>query len=172
MTRVLSMRLQEPQMGRLQRLARRLGRTPSETGALLLEEALRRAEFGMIDFRDSPAGRQAYVQGTGLAVWETVEIVQSYAGDTDRAAAHLHWPVARVRAALGYAEAFPEEITTARADNAAYDALAVSRMLPGTTVFSVGSAVGSAVGNAAGNAVGNAAPPDHARRPARRRRTD
>lgn len=137
MTQVVSMRLHEPQMGRLRRLARRLGRTPSETSALLVEEALRRAEFGMIDFRDSSAGRQAYVQGTGLAVWEVVDVAHAYDGNVERTAAHLHWPVVRVRAAVSYAEGFPEEIAAAREDNAAYDAAAVSRLLPGATVFSV-----------------------------------
>jgi hypothetical protein len=37
-----------------------LGRTSSETGAILLEESLRRDEFGFIDFRDSALGRQAH----------------------------------------------------------------------------------------------------------------
>src|SRR5205085_8080558 len=38
MSRVVSMRFREGTMERLQRLARRWGRTPSEAGALLIEE--------------------------------------------------------------------------------------------------------------------------------------
>jgi predicted DNA-binding protein len=60
-SKVVSLRFGSQQMERLQRVARRLGRTPSETGALLVEEALRRTEFALIDFRDSIVGRQVYV---------------------------------------------------------------------------------------------------------------
>jgi len=36
----------------------------------LIEEGLPHAEFPAIEFRDSAAGRQAYVVGSRLAVWE------------------------------------------------------------------------------------------------------
>ncbi len=136
MSLVVSMRLKEPQMTRLRRLARRLGRTPSEAGALLIEEALRQTEFGHIVFRDSTAGRQAYLQGSGLAVWEVIDVASHYGMDPIRTARHLHWPDDRVKAALSYANAFPEEIKMAREDNASYDPEAVLRMLPQATVFS------------------------------------
>ena len=135
MSKVVSLRFKDAQIERLSRLARRLSRTPSETGALLVEEGLRRSEFAMIDFRDSPAGRQAYVQGSTLAVWEVAEIADAYGGDAERAAAHLEWPIARVRAALNYAEAYADEIAVARDDNRAYHEQAVKRMLPEATSF-------------------------------------
>ena len=69
MSKVVSMRLKDEQVDRLERAARRLGRSPSEAAALLLEEALRQRDFALIEFRDSPVGRQAYVHGTRLAVW-------------------------------------------------------------------------------------------------------
>ena len=50
---VISLRVSKDQVVRLRRKARRLGRSPSETGALLLEEGLRRDEFAFIDFRES-----------------------------------------------------------------------------------------------------------------------
>ena len=77
-SQVVSISLQEGQMERLRRLARRLGRTPSETSALLVEEALRHAEFGLLEFRDSPVGRQAYVQGSRLAVWQVAQLANQY----------------------------------------------------------------------------------------------
>ena len=67
-THVISSRLEPDQGKRLARKAKQLGRTPSETGALLIEEGLRRDEFAFLDFRDSPVGRQSYVQGSTLAV--------------------------------------------------------------------------------------------------------
>lgn len=139
MSHVVSMRLRDDQMERLRRLAHRLGRTPSETSALLLEESLREAEFAFIEFRDSPAGRQAYIMGTGLAVWEVVMVARSYDGDVAQTAAHLVWPPVKVRAALNYAEAFPEEIAAALEDNnQGFEAL--KRMLPNAELFEVSDA--------------------------------
>jgi predicted transcriptional regulator len=134
MSRVVSLRLQDNQLERLQRLARRLGRTPSETGALLVEEALRRTEFGFVDFRDSAAGRQAFVQGTSLAVWEVMFVARSYAGDVSRTAEHLRWPQPRVQAAFNYAAAYPDEIEAAIRDNE-MDFRAVTQMLPEASLF-------------------------------------
>ena len=139
LSRVISMRFQDHQVERLGRLARRLGRTPSEASVLLVEEALREEEFGYIDFRNSPAGRQAYVKGTTLAVWEIARLAQGYGMNPNQAALHLRWPLYRVQAALQYAEAFPEEIQTAIDDNAAYDFERLSRMLPGAEEFVAGN---------------------------------
>ncbi len=136
-TQVMSLRFAPGQMERLQRLARRLGRTPSETTALLVEESLRRSEFAFIDFRDSPAGRQAYVQGKGLAVWEVMMVAQGYGLDAEKTAAHLEWPVARVQAALSYAQAFPDEIDSALQDNQSYSMERLQRLTPQIRSFVV-----------------------------------
>jgi hypothetical protein len=139
MSQVVSIRLKEGQMERLRRVARQLGLTPSETSARLVEESLRRGEFAFIDFRDSAVGRQAYLQGSSLAVWEVVMVAQCYdALDPERTAEHLRWPVVRVQAALNYARAFPEEIDAAIRDNDAVDFEALSRMLPQATQFVAG----------------------------------
>ena len=137
MSKVVSLRFQEKQFARLRRLARRLGRSPSETGALLVEEALRRSEFASIDFRDSPVGRQAYVTGTGLAVWEVVLVARAYALDAVQTAGHLAWPVPRVQAALNYAAAYPDEVNAALEDHDATDLEALRRLVPQTTPFVV-----------------------------------
>ncbi len=134
-TQVVSLRLKEEQMERLGRAARRLGRTASETGALLVDEALRRIDFGHIDFRNSAAGRQAYVQGSTLAVWEVLMVARSYKMDIDKTAKHLEWPVFRVQAAVNYAKAFPDEINSQLEDNLACDSQSLSRLLPQMTVF-------------------------------------
>ena len=72
---VISMRLPTESGNRLNRMANRHGWTPSDASARLVEEGLRRSEFAFIDFRDSPAGRQAYIQGSTLAVWEVMLLV-------------------------------------------------------------------------------------------------
>jgi hypothetical protein len=127
---VISMRLPEESGKRLKRMANRHGWTPSDASARLVEEGLRRSEFAQIDFRDSVAGRQAYVQGSTLAVWEVLLLVQSYEADLSAVARHLKWPEAKVHAAVNYAKAFPEEIEEALSENAATDLEALKRMLP------------------------------------------
>ena len=132
---VVSLRVSEAQAERLQRKARRLGRSPSETGAILLDESLRRDEFAFIDFRDSPLGRQAYLQSTRLAVWMVVKIARRFGSDVGKTAAHLQRPPAHIQAALNYGKAFPQEIEDAIRDNDSYDFGKVSRMLPQAQLF-------------------------------------
>jgi len=127
---VVSMRLPVESGRRLKRIANRHGWTPSDASARLVEEGLRRSEFAFLDFRDSPVGRQAYVQGSTLAVWEVILLLRSYTGNVAAVAKHLRWPEAKVRAAANYAEAFPEEIDEATADNEATDFRRLKRMLP------------------------------------------
>jgi len=130
---VISMRLPVESGNRLKRMANRHGWTPSDASARLVEEGLRRSEFAFVDFRDSSAGRQAYIQGSTLAVWEILLLVKSYKADVSAVARHLKWPEARVQAAINYAKAFPEEIEGALSENAATDFEALKRMLPQAT---------------------------------------
>jgi len=132
---VISMRLPAESGKRLKRMANRHGWTPSDASARLVEEGLRRAEFGFVDFRDSPAGRQAGIQGSTLAVWEVMLLVRSYKKAVSAVARHLKWPEVKVQAAVNYAEAFPEEINEAMAENEAMDYEMLKRMLPQATEF-------------------------------------
>jgi len=134
---VLSMRLPVESGQRLKRIAKRHGWTPSDASARLVEEGLRRSEFAFLDFRDSPSGRQAYIQGSTLAVWEVMFLLRSYKGNVAAVARHLKWPEARVRAALYYSEAFPAEIDEAMAENDSADFESLKRMLPQAVNFAV-----------------------------------
>ena len=127
---VISMRLPAASGSRLKRMASRHGWTASDASARLVEEGLRRSEFAFVDFRDSAVGRQAYVQGSSLAVWEIMLLVHRYEGDLAAVAKHLRWPQAKVQAAVHYAEAFPGEIEQALAENGAADFMVLKRMLP------------------------------------------
>ena len=129
---VISMRLPADSGNRLKRMASRHGWTPSDASARLVEEGLRRSEFAFIDFRDSAAGRQAYIQGSSLAVWEIVLLMRSYKGDVAAVARHLQWPEARVQAAVNCGEAFGDEIEEALSENSATSFTALRRLLPGT----------------------------------------
>ena len=132
---VISMRLPLKSGQRLKRMANRHGWTPSDASARLVEEGLRRADFAFVDFRDSTVGRQAYIQGSSLAVWEVMLLARDYQDDVRKVARHLRWPEARVQAAFNYARAFPNEIVEALADHDEIDFAALSRMLPQAKEF-------------------------------------
>jgi hypothetical protein len=134
---VVSMRLPNDSAVRLKRMARRHGWTPSDTSARLVEEGLRRAEFALIDFRDSAVGRQAYIEGSSLAVWEVAMLLRGYRKNVEAVAKHLEWPVHRVQAAVNYIETFPDEIKEALADNDAADIKSLKRILPNITESAV-----------------------------------
>src|SRR5262245_60232047 len=96
-TAVLSLRLPNERAESLKRLARRMDRSAAEMAARPVDEGLRRTEFAMIDFRDTPTGREAYVQGTRIPVWRVVTLVREYNGEVRKAAGHLSWPEAKVK---------------------------------------------------------------------------
>lgn len=132
---VISMRLPAASGQRLKKMANRHGWTPSDASARLVEEGLRRSEFAFIDFRDSAAGRQAYIQGSSLAVWELMMLLRAYQEDAEAVAKHLGWPKAKVQAAANYAEAFPGEIHAALTENDDAGFTSIRRMLPQTSEY-------------------------------------
>jgi hypothetical protein len=134
---VVSMRLPSESGKRLKRMANRHGWTASDASARLVEEGLRRAEFAFIDFRDSAAGRQAYVQGSSLAVWEIAMLLRSYKQDVEAVAKHLEWPVFRVQAAVNYIEAYRAEIEGQLKEFDSIDFAALKRLLPNIQEFVV-----------------------------------
>ncbi|MGB8259984.1 MAG: hypothetical protein WCE75_06525 [Terracidiphilus sp.] len=129
-TTVVSMRLPAASAERLKRMARRHGWTASDTSARLVEEGLRRQEFALIDFRDSPIGRQAYIEGSRLTIWQMADLLRAYKQDAGAVAKHLEWPVHKVQAAVNYIEAFPDEIAEQLAEYDAIDFAALKRILP------------------------------------------
>ncbi len=137
MSKVVSTRLQDGTFQRLSRVARILDKTPSDTVATLVEKSLRAMEFALIEFRSSPLGRQAFMQGSSLAVWEVIEISQQYQMNEEKVAEHFERPPEWVKAAFNYAEAYPEEIEFAIQDSQSVTLTGLKRLLPNLEVFSV-----------------------------------
>jgi uncharacterized protein (DUF433 family) len=133
---VISMRLASTDVESLRRIARRWGKTPSETSARLVEEALRMEEFAHIEFRDTTAGRQAFIKGTRLSVWMLIAIANQYGVDVTKSAGHLRWAPELVRAGLNYYAAFRGEIDPVLQENEAYTLEQLGRRLPGVEQFS------------------------------------
>jgi len=137
MTRTLTMRFSDAQAERLERFARDRSADLEQTAVRLIDEALRMADHPTIEFRDSVVGRQAYLRGSTLAVWEVVMLVRERKNDAEATATYLGWPGARVEAALRYAAAYPEEIEAALRETMAFDADALRHLLPGTQVIDI-----------------------------------
>jgi uncharacterized protein (DUF433 family) len=136
MSKVVSVRLKDDQYTRLQRAARALGRTPSESVIVFVEEALREREFAFIEFRETAVGRDAFIRGTRLKVWQIVSFLQDCEGDIQKVADLLEIPIIQVKAAMNYAAAFPEEIDAAIADNSP-SIVELQRLLPNLEIFDV-----------------------------------
>ncbi|MGI8967776.1 MAG: hypothetical protein ACR2GA_01560 [Chloroflexota bacterium] len=127
----MSIRLRPDQLTALERHSRRYHqRSIGATLGLLLEEKLREEEYAQVAFRDSGAGREAYVMGTGLAVWEIMLIARAYGNEPEKTGQHLGIPTSQVDAAFAYAAGFSAEIEAELAENDAMDFEALRRMLP------------------------------------------
>ena len=66
-----------------------------------------------ISCRDSLSGREAYLTGHRVAVWEILD-VHDETQSVQKTASHFGWPRVLVQRALAYAKAFPEEVRSAR----------------------------------------------------------
>jgi uncharacterized protein (DUF433 family) len=95
---------------------RRSGRPRSVVVEELAEEAAKARLHPGIAFRGRP--RRAWVIGSGLDVWEIVELLRSYAGEEEPLLAnHPLLSERGLRTARAYAERFPEEIEALLAEN-------------------------------------------------------
>jgi uncharacterized protein (DUF433 family) len=82
----------------------------------LTEEAARCRRFPGIAFRGDDARRRAWVIGSGLDVWEIVQMSEDF-GSVEALCADTQLTPAQVRIALAYRNAYSEEITGAIEDN-------------------------------------------------------
>lgn len=112
-TVVQSCRIERAHAALLARQAKRRHLEVSTLRSLYLEEKVLEEEFPGIGFRDGAGGREAYVLGHRVAVWEVVD-AQRDLKNVEKLARHFRWPPALVRSALAFARAFPEEIDRQR----------------------------------------------------------
>lgn len=113
-TIVQSCRIEEDHAALLTRQAKRRHLEVSTLSSLYLKEKALEEEFPGIGFRDAAGGREAYVLGHRVAVWEVVDAHEA-AGSVAKTAEHFRWPAALVRCALAYAKAYPEDVAEQRA---------------------------------------------------------
>ena len=96
--------------------ARRTRRSKSAVVEALTEEAVRTRRFPGIAFRGDDARRRPWLIGTGLDIWETVQMFEDF-GSLERLVENAQLSERQVRLALAYRDAYPEEIAAAIAEN-------------------------------------------------------
>src|SRR6266566_196099 len=109
-TKPLSLRVPSDVKTALDLIARRFGTSPATLGADYVTQGVRMSNHPSIEFRQTPAGRMAYVRGVRLPVWLAVQTVEDCAGNAEKASKLLRLPPLLLKAALAYAKAFPKEI--------------------------------------------------------------
>ena len=112
-TVVQSCRVEAEHAALLSRQARRRNLEVSTLSSLYLKEKALEEEFPGIGFRDSAAGREAYLMGHRVAVWEVMDVYKE-AKSIARTADHFGWPEYLVKCALAYAKEFSREIAAQR----------------------------------------------------------
>lgn len=108
-TIVQSCRIEEADAALLSKHAKRRHLDVSTLSSLYLKEKALEEEYPGIGFRDAAGGREAYVLGHRVAVWE-VDGIYRKTKSIAKTADYFRWPAALVRCALTYAKAFAREI--------------------------------------------------------------
>jgi len=112
-TTVQSCRIEAEDAALLSRQAKRRHLEVSTLSSLYLKEKALEEEYPGIGFRDSAGGREAYVQGHRVAVWEVADVYRE-TESVAKTADHFRWPPALVRGALAYAKKFGKELARQR----------------------------------------------------------
>jgi len=112
-TIVQSCRIDEDNAALLSRQAKRRHLEVSTLSSLYLKEKALEEEYPGVGFRDSIGGREAYVLGHRVAVWEVLE-VYGEAKTVAKTARHFRWPPALVRSALAFTKEFMAEVNKQR----------------------------------------------------------
>ncbi len=112
-TVVQSCRIEAVHAALLSAQAKRRHLEVSTLSSLYLKEKALEEEYPGIGFRDGAGGREAYVLGHRVAVWEVLDVHRE-AKTIAKAADHFGWPDYLVKCALAYAKALPDEIAEQR----------------------------------------------------------
>jgi uncharacterized protein (DUF433 family) len=96
--------------------ARRTRRSKGAVVEALTEEAVRTRRFPGIAFRGDDARRRPWLIGTGLDIWEIVQMFEDF-GSLERLVADTQLNERQVHLALAYRDAYPEEIAAAIGEN-------------------------------------------------------
>jgi len=96
--------------------ARRTRRSKSAIVEALTEEAVRTRRFAGIAFRGEDAARRPWVIGSGLDVWEIIQMLEDF-GSIESLAEETQLSERQAHLAVAYRDSYPDEIAEAIAEN-------------------------------------------------------
>jgi hypothetical protein len=96
--------------------ARRTHRSKSAIVESLTDEAIRMRRFAGIGFRGEDAARRPWVIGSGLDIWEIIQMLDDF-GSVERLTEETQLAERQARLAIAYRDSYPEEIADAIAQN-------------------------------------------------------
>jgi len=96
--------------------ARRTRRTKSAVVEAFTEETARTRRFPGIAFRGDDARRRPWVIGSGLDVWEIIQMLEDF-GSPEALVLDTQVLPAQVRLAISYRDSYPDEIADAIVEN-------------------------------------------------------
>lgn len=111
-----SVRFTRPTDRMVEEEARRTRRSKSAIVESLTDEAIRMRRFAGIGFRGEDAARRPWVIGSGLDIWEIIQMLDDF-GSIERLADETQLAERQVRLAIAYRDSYPEEIAEAIAQN-------------------------------------------------------
>jgi uncharacterized protein (DUF433 family) len=100
----------------VQEEASRTRRSKSAVVEALTEEAVRTRRFAGLGFRGEDAARRPWVIGSGLDVWEILQMLEDF-GSLEQLVYATQLSERQVRLALAYRDSYPEEIAQTIAQN-------------------------------------------------------
>ena len=131
MTITLSVRIPTETKNWLQRFAKSRG-SAGAAAARLLHESRLREEFPGVEFRDTPLGRVAFVQGTRVQL--ALLLVGGKIPTADAVARHYGWPLWKSASALAYLRTHLPDVKKEAADLAQAETTLTTRV-PGLQRF-------------------------------------
>ncbi len=111
-----SVRFTRPTDRMVEEEAKRTRRSKSAIVESLAEEAIRTRRFAGIGFRGDDAARRPWVIGSGLDIWEIVQMLEDF-GSAERLSEESQLSARQVSLAVAYRDSYPEEIADAIAQN-------------------------------------------------------
>lgn len=116
-SRPFSIRLSQTTNRFVEAEARRTKRSKGAIVEALTEEAARMRRFPGVGFRGEEPYREAWVTGTGLDVWELIEMLQDHGSVERLLKGHAHLSRRTVELAQAYYASYSDEIDEKIADN-------------------------------------------------------
>ena len=96
----------------LEEIAGKTGQDLDSLVAEMVTEAIRLRHVPTVHIEDGATGRRACVPGTGIPIWEIIELYEHVGRDREQLRRAYDWlDDYQLDAAITYYEAFPEDIT-------------------------------------------------------------